>query len=75
MSADRPAAEIDVAARYPVPLPDPLRGNRPPIEQDPSILGLSRWARSRRGSQVFTLSFVLVFVLIFVQLLAALFVP
>jgi hypothetical protein len=48
---------------------------RPPIGQDPAILGLSRISRGRVGSRVFTVFFVLVFVVIFVQMLFALLMP
>lgn len=45
---------------------------RPPVEPEPSILGLSRLARGRVGSRLFTLFFVFVYALIAVQLLVAL---
>jgi hypothetical protein len=45
---------------------------RPRIEQEPSILGLSRHSRSRIGSRAFTLFFVFVFALILVQLVVTL---
>jgi hypothetical protein len=44
---------------------------RPPVVQEPSILGLSRLARGRVGSRLFTLFFVAVYALIAVQMVVA----
>jgi hypothetical protein len=51
--------------------PAPLRA-RPPVVEDPGILGLSRLTRGRVGSRVFTLFFVAVFTLIAVEMLVEL---
>jgi hypothetical protein len=48
---------------------------RPPIVDDPGIWGLSRVARSRIGSRLFTWFFVLVFTVIVVQMVAAMIDP
>ncbi|MEJ3655650.1 hypothetical protein WEH80_22025 [Actinomycetes bacterium KLBMP 9759] len=78
--SDVPAA----AAAPPKPVVDPRRNGRalpprpparPPIGEEPSILGLSRHSRSRLGSRLFTLFFVFVFALIVVQTIAVLLNP
>jgi hypothetical protein len=61
----RPQAPPDRAAPLPGPPP------RPRIVDEPGILGLSRLARSRAGSRLFTWFFVLVFTLIVVEMVAA----
>ncbi|WP_214368347.1 hypothetical protein [Pseudonocardia sp. H11422] len=48
---------------------------RPPIEPEPSILGLSRHARGRAGSRAFTLVFVGIFAVILIQLIVELLNP
>jgi hypothetical protein len=54
------------------PFPSPGPPPRPRVVEDPGILGLSRRARGRLGSRVFTWFFVLVFALIVVQMVASL---
>lgn len=54
---------------------EPRPPARPRIEDEPSILGLSRHSRSRLGSRVFTMFFVLVFAAIVVQLVVSLLHP
>jgi hypothetical protein len=63
--------------RAPEGTPDPPPGPppRPPIVDDPGILGLSRIARSRIGSRLFTWFFVLVFTVIVVQMVVAILDP
>ncbi|WP_158703584.1 hypothetical protein, partial [Pseudonocardia dioxanivorans] len=62
-----------------LPPPPPARAvrppHRPPVEPEPSILGLSRHTRSRLGSRLFTLFFVAVFTVILVQLIVSLLNP
>lgn len=53
--------------RQRVPQLPPGPTPRPRIVPEPSILGLSRLARSRFGSRLFTLFFVFVYALIVVQ--------
>lgn len=48
---------------------------RPPIGDEPAILGLSRLSRGRVGSRLFTWFFVLVFGAIFLQLVVTLLRP
>ncbi|MHA6797075.1 hypothetical protein ACVGVM_26715 [Pseudonocardia bannensis] len=48
---------------------------RPPVEAEPSILGLSRHARGRAGSRAFTLVFTGIFAVILIQLIVALLNP
>lgn len=69
-SGSVPAAPRDPAA--PVVYRPAVQRARPPVEPEPSILGLSRLARGRVGSRLFTLFFVFVYALIAVQLLVAL---
>lgn len=72
---DAPVAR-PVAATRPMPVspvgsgspPSPYRA-RPRVVEEPGILGLSRLARSRLGSRLFTLFFAAVFALILVQML------
>jgi hypothetical protein len=45
---------------------------RPPIENEPSILGLTRRSRSRFGSRLFVAFFVLVYTVILIQLIVSL---
>lgn len=69
----RPFAESSAPSqpdRYARPRPAPTA--RPRVVDEPGILGLSRRARSRVGSRLFTLFFVLVFALILVQMVVAL---
>ena len=54
---------------------DALERDRPPIGEEPVILGLSRRSHSRLGSRLFTLFFVFVFGLIIVQMFVALLAP
>ena len=56
--------------RPPVPPGPPPR---PRIVDEPGILGLSRIARSRFGSRLFTWFFVLVYTVIVVQMIYAIF--
>ncbi len=81
---DRPLDPGGAAARphgvRPVePAADPLLAEleraRPPIGEEPVILGLSRHSHSRLGSRLFTLFFVFVFGLITVQMFVALLMP
>jgi hypothetical protein len=79
----RPPGVVTLVARdgrpvgRPAPPPAPPPGvhrppalrARPPVEEEPEILGLSRLARGRFGSRLFTLFFVAVFALIAVQAL------
>jgi hypothetical protein len=66
-------------ARSVEPAADPLLAEleraRPPIGEEPVILGLSRHSHSRLGSRLFTLFFVFVFGLITVQMFVALLMP
>lgn len=50
----------------------PLLRARPPVVEEPEILGLSRLMRGRVGSRLFTLFFTAVFALIVVQMLVEL---
>ncbi len=49
--------------------------DRPPIGEEPAILGLSRLSRGRLGSRLFTWFFVLVFAVILIQLIVVLLNP
>lgn len=67
-----PARPSPAAARSTVaPRPDA----RPRIVEEQGILGLSRRARGRVGSRLFTLFFVFVFGLILIQLVVSLLMP
>jgi uncharacterized membrane protein len=48
---------------------------RPPVVDEPAVLGFSRHLRSRIGTRLFTWFFVLVFALIIVQLISSLLDP
>jgi hypothetical protein len=48
---------------------------RPPVSNEPAILGLSRLSRSRVGSRLFRWFFVFVFAVIFLQLVVSLLNP
>jgi hypothetical protein len=68
----QPVAGPDPAVPHQrVPQLPPGPPPRPRIVPEPSILGLSRLARSRFGSRLFTLFFVFVYVLIVVQMVYA----
>ena len=66
---ERPAAPVTerTARRATVHRP-PVHSARPPVVEEPGILGLSRLTRGRVGSRLFTLFFVAVFTLIAVQM-------
>lgn len=82
-AAPRPEPRVESAAREATPADPqlvaagPPRGRppgpspRPRIVDEPGILGLSRIARSRFGSRLFTWFFVLVYMLIIVQMIYA----
>jgi hypothetical protein len=69
----RDGRPVEQPAAPPAPTPGvhrpPVLRARPPIVEEPEILGLSRLARGRFGSRLFTLFFVAVFALIAVQTL------
>ncbi|GAA3248951.1 hypothetical protein GCM10017691_59590 [Pseudonocardia petroleophila] len=67
----RPVTELATRRPTPVEHRPPVLSARPPVVEEPSILGLSRRARSRLGSRLFTLFFVAVFTLIAVQMVLA----
>jgi hypothetical protein len=74
--APRTAVPVRIPPRVP-PRAEPavyrpaVQRARPPVVQEPSILGLSRLARGRVGSRLFTLFFVAVYALIAVQMVVA----
>ncbi|MBW0115645.1 hypothetical protein [Pseudonocardia abyssalis] len=69
-SADRPVRPVTELATRREHRP-PVPSARPRVVEEPSILGLSRRARSRLGSRLFTLFFVAVFSLIALQMVLA----
>ncbi|WP_300015120.1 hypothetical protein [Pseudonocardia sp.] len=79
VAADPPptAAPAAPVPRPPAtPAPPPVRHHparaRPPVAPEPGILGLSRLARGRIGSRLFTLFFVAVYAVILIQLVMVL---
>lgn len=76
-AAPAPArAHRDPAPARARPEPAPVRPGDPPprprIEDEPSILGLTRHSNSRLGSRVFALFFALVYAVIVIELVVAL---
>jgi hypothetical protein len=71
-----PSGPGPVAARRPRPPARPAElPPRPRVVEDPGILGISRRARGRVGSRVFTWFFVFVYALIVVQMIVAILDP
>jgi len=72
---DRAPPATSARPAFTRPVQPPRVEARPRVVEDPGILGLSRRARSRFGSRLFTLFFVLVFAVILIQLVVSLLSP